>query len=284
MQYPLDYVTEESRQRDKARARAVLANRPLAVDKFRVCNVSFLNSAPFRALRQTDWLHYEESSPAECARRLHEREADLAFIPIVEFAMHGGYAALPFGIVGRGPVDSVLLLSDLPLEELRTVYVDAASQTSAMLARLMLKAEGQDHVFFARTAGEALLDAARESRVPSGVVVIGDRSRELRSAFRHATDLSQWWWERHQLPFVFAVWAYRPGAISELQRDELIAAMGDAVENGIIYGRQWADEFGLEREVAEQYLRHRISFPLTSEACHGADIFLREAREQGLLP
>ena len=106
--------------------------------RIRVANVAYLNSAPYRAARDISSVEYFETAPAECARMLHEDEADIAVVPIADVFAHGGYRMLPLGIAARGPVESVTLFSQRPIEQLEAILVDRSSHTSVMLLRELL--------------------------------------------------------------------------------------------------------------------------------------------------
>ncbi len=273
----------EGRERDKQRARARARSKPSgASEKFRICNVRYLNSVPFRSLKCLDWVDYQECLPSECARRLNEGEADLACIPLAEFAQHGGYTSLPFGIVSHGKVDSVLLLSEQPLEELDTICVDSASQTSVALLRLLLGPQGAGRgVKFWRMGAE---DAFERIGGSVGALLIGNSAYHARGSLPHELDLSQRWFELTGLPFVFAVWAMRPEVFKEERYLELVSAFKDGIENRCFFARQWADEEQTDRDAAVNYVESCISYELDEDALFGAKEFLKRGSASGLLP
>lgn len=269
-------------EKDKARARSIVGKRAAESGRFRVRNVRYLNSVPFRSLQKLEWLDYEECLPSECARRLHEGEADLACIPLAEFAYHGGYTALPFGIVSLGKVDSVLLFSERPVDELEAICVDSASQTSAALLRLLLPSIGAGSAvrFWRMSAADALERV--EGKV--GALLIGNNAYHARDTFPHQLDLSQRWFEVTGLPFVFAVWAMRPGALSGQRYDELLGVLEEGINNRIFFARQWAEEEQADRLKAEDYVTRCISYELQKEAVFGALEFLRQGSTVGIFP
>ncbi|MCB0344407.1 MAG: dehypoxanthine futalosine cyclase [Bdellovibrionales bacterium] len=276
----MDYT---GRERDKERAKALARQKPAVnAGKFRVCNVRYLNSVPFRSLQSLDWIDYQECLPSECARMLHEGEADLACIPIAEFAYHGGYTCLPFGIVSLGKVDSVLLLSEKPLSELDTICVDSASQTSVALLRLLLSNSGNSKAvrFWRMDAQEAL------GRIGGsvGALLIGNSAYHARGSLPFELDLSQRWFEQTGLPFVFAVWAMRPGALDDERCAELIAVLREGIDNRTFFARQWADEEKTDREAAVDYVTSCISYDLDDDVLCGAHEFLNKGSSYGLFP
>jgi predicted solute-binding protein len=66
--------------------------------------------------------------------------ADIGIVPVVAYPLIAGLRVIPNIAIGsRGPVRSILLISKVPLEEIRTVAADAASRTSVALLRVLLR-------------------------------------------------------------------------------------------------------------------------------------------------
>jgi chorismate dehydratase len=134
--------------------------------------------------------------PTELNRALLEGEIDVAPISSIEYARHADrLRLLPRLCVGsEGAVDSIQLVSRLPLEQVRTIAVTPESATSVVLTKVLLPEA--EHVPLGEPADARLL--------------IGDAA--LKSAFEDPTphyDLGRLWLERTGLPMVFAVWAAR---------------------------------------------------------------------------
>src|SRR3954468_2943778 len=95
-------------------------------------------------------------------------------------------------VSSEGAVDSIQLVSKVPLDRIRTVAVTPESATSVVLTKVLLP--NADHVPLGEDAEAKLL--------------IGDAA--LKSAFEDPTphyDLGRLWQGRTGLPMVFAVWA-----------------------------------------------------------------------------
>ncbi len=159
----------------------------------RLGRISYVNMAPvfFRLEAEVEEV---SGVPTELSRLLLAGEIDLAPIPSIEYARHAErLRLLPRLCVGsEGAVDSIQLVSRLPLERVRTVAVTPESATSAVLVRILLPQAEQ--VPLGQAADASLL--------------IGDAA--LRSAFEDPTphhDFGRLWQERTGLPMVFAVWA-----------------------------------------------------------------------------
>ena len=87
----------------------------------RASGIPQLAGVPYKLLAGLDFVSYEESSPTENARKLNEREVDLALIPAVDYALHGGYVGLEFGTMrdveqylAQTVVTPIRTMEDLP--------------------------------------------------------------------------------------------------------------------------------------------------------------------------
>src|SRR5579862_1195715 len=132
--------------------------------------------------------------PTDLNRRLVAGELDTAPISSIEYARHADTLRLlpRLCVSSEGAVDSIQLVSRLPLESIRTVAVTPESATSVVLTKVLLP--HADHVPLGEDGDAKML--------------IGDAA--LKSAFEDPTphhDLGRMWLERTGLPMVFAVWA-----------------------------------------------------------------------------
>src|SRR5437868_10426259 len=141
-------------------------------------------------------VEYEEITgvPTELNRRLIAGELDTAPISSIEYARHADTLRLlpRLCVSSEGAVDSIQLVSKLPLDSIRTVAVTPESATSVVLTKVLLP--DAEHVPLGEEAEAKLL--------------IGDAA--LKSAFEDPTphyDLGRLWLQRTGLPMVFAVWA-----------------------------------------------------------------------------
>lgn len=253
-------------------------------DQLRIVNVGYLNSAPYRILKDVPGALYIEEPPAECARMLHEGECDLALIPAAEYLLSGCFTALPFGIAARGPVDSVMLFANRPLEELDRVLVDSTSHSSVMLLRVLLEQllpKRSRRIAFHRMGWHDLVPAIDGT---TAGLVIGDRALALRDRFPYQLDLAERWFELTGLPFVFAVWAVDPARCTESIRRTVIDYCTMAAAQRVVFGRDWAEEHSIDRNLAEAYVTTRIRYALDEEAIAGLDRFHRLGLMAGLFP
>jgi chorismate dehydratase len=159
----------------------------------RLGRIGYVNMAPvfYRLEADVDEL---VGVPTDLNRRLLDGECDLAPISSIEYARNAERLRLlpRLCVSSEGAVDSIQLVSRVPLERVRTVAVTPESATSVVLTKVLLPEA--EHVPLGQDADAKLL--------------IGDAA--LKSAFEDPTphyDLGRLWLERTGLPMVFAVWA-----------------------------------------------------------------------------
>jgi chorismate dehydratase len=179
----------------------------------RLGRISYVNMAPVFYRLDAD-VDEVAGVPTELNRRLLDGELDLAPISSIEYARNAErLRILPrLCVSSEGAVDSIQLVSRMPLERVRRVAVTPESATSVVLTRVLIPEA--EHVPLGEEADATLL--------------IGDAA--LKSAFEDPTphyDLGRLWLERTGLPMVFAVWACQeppmPG-MADLE-DALVASV-----------------------------------------------------------
>src|SRR5882762_8556427 len=110
--------------------------------RLRISAISYLNTAPL----MWDFEHGEAGRqfeisytlPSACARALEVGEADIGIIPSAAYAVIPGLRVLPgVAIASRRAVRSILLVSKVPVEKVRTVALDTSSMTSVALTNVL---------------------------------------------------------------------------------------------------------------------------------------------------
>jgi chorismate dehydratase len=177
--------------------------------------VSYLNTRPLVfGIDQglgADRLDLTYDVPSAVARRMAAGELDLALLPVIELARIPDLVVVPGLAIGSlGNCRSVLLVAKTPLADVRSVALDPESSTSNDLAAVLFaEVWGGEPTFVAGPRDLTL--ALREH---DAAVRIGDKALfEPLPAGTIAYDLGGAWTARTTLPFVFAVWAARPGVV-----------------------------------------------------------------------
>lgn len=250
----------------------------------RVGAVSYLNTRPLvHGLdARPDLFTVRFDVPAVCARLLHDGAVDLGLVPAIEF-LRGDYAVVPdVAIASDGPVWSVAIFTRQPMTRVRTIALDTSSRTSVALTRILCARLWAIEPAFTPAAPdiEAMLaehDAA---------LVIGDPALVI-DADRlgvEKVDLGEAWRTLTGLPFVYAMWTGRPGAID----GEQVAALQSARDRGLADVERLAGEAAQSRPalgpLALSYLRDTLKYGLGERELAGVARFHAMAVELGLAP
>lgn len=196
--------------------------------------------------------------PSQLALELRAGKLDAALVSSIEGFRQPGYAAVDgVGICCRGPVRSVRAFRRGGVM-IRSVGLDASSETSVALLRILLDA-GRLGPCVAAPRFERVPPTRRPDELPHDLVLmIGDPGLEADPGSREAIDLGTAWTEWTGLPFVFALWLVRPGADAQDLADRLFAAWlrarareRRAEEGGVHYEVGDAERAGLARFAAE---------------------------------
>lgn len=223
--------------------------------------VSYLNTRPFMdgfdKLIPPDTARFHLVPPAACAAMLREKQVQTALIPVGALPGIAGVEVMPdFCIGADGPVESVFLFSQQPVESLQTVILDRHSRTSNGLVRILLRDFWRQEVHF-EMATEKHFERIQGA---TGGVVIGDKAIKLRDQYAYGYDLAEAWKAHTGLPFAFAVWAYYPESVGEAQLRDLHAAMDWGVSRAVLSAEKWADFYGIPLPFARKYLVQCIDF------------------------
>ncbi|MDE2506222.1 MAG: menaquinone biosynthesis protein [Planctomycetota bacterium] len=223
--------------------------------------------------------------PSKLADRLARGELDVALIPSVEYLRGAafGYEILPgFAIAARGPVRSVKLFSNVPIERIDRLALDAGSRTSQALALVWL-----DQARGVRPGRvEPLpLGVPVEESTADAALVIGDRAMLVdESRFDAVVDLGEAWNTWTGLPFVFALWVARPGVDLGDLPEVLERCRLEGLRNARVLAEEHAPRLGLNLESCVDYLTRVLSYDLGPREIAGLRQFATRAARQGLAP
>ena len=238
----------------------------------RLGRISYVNMAPVFH-RLTAEVEEVTGVPTELNRMLMAGEIDIAPISSIEYARNASRLRLlpRLCVSSEGAVDSIQLVTKIPLGRVRTVAVTPESATSVVLTKVLLP-----------QADRLPLEAAAEA---DAKLLIGDAA--LKSAFEDPTphyDLGRLWLERTGLPMVFAVFAapepVAPG----------MAALEDALVDSVRRARAEPEQLAYESSdrygypagfLARYFEKLRYRFGPRERA--GLFTFLEMARDAGEL-
>ena len=220
-------------------------------------------------------------SPSKCAALLHERSIDVGLIPTIEYLRgHEVYHAVPgIGIVSEGAVASVAVFTSLPLDRVRTIAADTSSRTSQALLRVLcFESFGVDADFRPMAP-----DPPEMLRRCDAALVIGDAALffDHESAGVAKIDLGEHWTRLTGLPFVWAFWAGRPGALSP----DHVQTLTRARDAGVAASDAIAAAYCSPDRVArgQAYLRDNIRYTLGEREEAGLSRYFELAEKHGVV-
>jgi len=142
--------------------------------------------------------------PSRIAGMLINGEIDLGLIPVAVIPQLPEYHIVGDYCIGtEGEIASVALFSDVPMNEIKRVYLDYQSRTSVALLKFLMKEFWGINPELVQAANE---DYRQEIKGTTAGLVIGDRALEQRKISTFIYDLGSEWKKITGLPFVFAAW------------------------------------------------------------------------------
>jgi chorismate dehydratase len=259
--------------------------------KLRISAISYLNTAPL----MWDFEHGDAGShfeisytiPSACARALADGSADIGIIPAAAYTQIPGLQILPdVAIASRQPVRSILLVSKVPVEKIRSVALDESSMTSVALAKLLLQWLGLNPQYDSMQPDIEKMLAAHDAGL-----LIGDPALQVDRTRYCTLDLAEEWIRVTGKPFVFAFWAVRGEALK--QSDPVIdlpAIFRNSRDHGLEPANlgkivdEWSARLNLSAEEVRSYLTQNIHYRLDPACVAGLQLFYHHASEIGALP
>ena len=209
--------------------------------------------------------------PTDLNRRLIGGQIDVAPISSIEWARNAdSLRLLPrLCVSSEGAVDSIQLVSKLPLERVRSVAVTPESATSVVLTKVLLP-----------DATQVPLGEEADAKL-----LIGDAA--LKSAFEDPTphhDLGRLWLERTGLPMVFAVWAAPEPLVDGLTEleDALVASVRAARAEPELLAYESSERYGYPAGFLARYFE-KLRYRFGPRERAGLLTFLEMARDVGEL-
>lgn len=240
----------------------------------RISVVSYLNSAPLvYGIRNSGYLDdctVTLEVPAIGAAKLAEDRADVVLVPVGAFPVPGSVQWVGNYCIGvEGPVRTVCLFSDVPIERIKTVWLDNQSITSVRLIQVLASHHWKADWKF-RIASDGF--ESRDIRDDQAGVCIGDKVFAIEKRYAFKFDLAEEWIRFTGLPFVFAAWATKKPVGKEFL-DRFDSAMEFGVSALPSVAREYAPASILSEEEILEYLTLNISYPFTRRKKEGMNLF-----------
>lgn len=259
--------------------------------KFRVCAVSYLNTAPlvWGLLHgpQRGILELSFALPSECADRLRRGDADVGLVPVIELARQPDLVVVPgVGVASDGPVRSILLVSTKPLDAIESFAADTGSRTSVVLAQIVAA-----HRHGIRPQVRPYPPRLDEMlQIADAALIIGDPALRIDASMAewngrpvHVYDLGAEWTAMTGMPMVFAVWAVKSLADPE--------GLGETLAESAEYGLNRIEEIvteegarlGFPEGTVREYLTRQVRYEIGPREREAMQLYLRLACDLGLV-
>lgn len=236
--------------------------------------VPYLNALPL--------IHYLKerpvlAAPSGLARLLQIGEVDIATAPVVALFENPDYSLIPGICIGsNGRVESVKLLfrdPSITVENVRSIYLDVESKTSALLLKVLLKYK------FGRNLDEIMFYHPFPHQNEEARLLIGDKAmKQIPEA--PPLDLGYEWTSWTGLPFVYAAWVGRTPEIGKRTIHEL----AEARDRGCANVASVVPSNGpLPFARIKDYLENNINYRLGERELEGMELFRDYLVRDGLL-
>ncbi len=228
-------------------------------------------------------LDIRTDSPARLADQLSGGELDMAMIPAIEYLKQADrFRLLPnISIASRNKVGTVLLVSKVPLNAIRSLALDDRSRTSVALLQVLyskvfvtgLKLESQEP------------DPEKMLENHDAALIIGDQALGFSKEGVSVYDLSEEWFNQTGKTFVHAVMAVREDVKVEggiIQT--LLDAKQEGMENLDTIAESQAKKTDHPVSLLQDYLKNKIRYDFGEEEIEGLVHFQSLCHEAGLIP
>lgn len=241
--------------------------------KVKVSIVSYSNTLPFLyGLKHSPIINDIDLSldiPSKCAEKLLTNQVDIGLVPVAILPQLKEYHIITdFCIGATKKVNSVVLYSDVPLNEIETILLDYQSKTSINLVQILAKQYWKISPKFENAT------VGFEKNIGGTIagVIIGDRTFDLPKTFTYQYDLAEEWIKFTQLPFAFACWVSNKKMPEEFVQ-KLNTALKFGVEN-ISQSVNLSTNQSIDKNKLENYLSNDISYHLDQDKRKSIDVFL----------
>lgn len=244
--------------------------------KIRVGIVSYLNTRPLiYGLRKepiASKIELVEDNPARLAEMLKHEDIDLGLIPVAAIPeLSEWHLSGDFCIGTEGEAASVCLFSEVPLGEIKEVYLDYQSRTSVELLKWIMKEYWGIHPVLYSAEDE---DYRKKIKGTTAGLVIGDRAFEQRKLSTFFYDLGAEWKKITGQPFVFAAWIS-----NKKLPDDFIQLFNDANEEGLTHIDEIVNSQHFDLYDLKKYYTLHLNYRLDERKKKAMEYFLQLIEE-----
>ena len=245
--------------------------------------VYYLNALPlswgFLHGQERELFDLDFSPPSRCADLLAAGEVDVGLIPAIEYQRIAGLRVVPnLSVASKETVKSVLLLSKVPAEQIRTVAADSSSRTSVCLLQILMRARFRNNPAMASHGP----DLKSMLMTNDAALIIGDAALKAEAGTLFRYDLATEWRALTGKPFVFAFWGVREAVrLPDRAAFQRSFAFGQEQREDIVLTQSL--QLQLPPDLIRTYITRHIDYSLDQENRAGLSQFYELAREFRLI-
>jgi len=239
--------------------------------KIRVGIVNYLNTKPLiYGLEKEpicDTIELIGAYPSRLAQMLKDDEIDIGLIPVAAFLELSSYHIIGNYCIGtEGEIASVGLFSEVPMREIKKVYLDYQSRSSVELLKWLITESWGIKPEIVQAEDD---DYRREIKGTTAGLVIGDRALEQRKISTFIYDLGSEWRSITGLPFVFAAWVSTKPLPAEF-----IKVFDEANSLGLLHIEDIVAAASYDLYDLKKYYTLHLSYQLDERKKRGMEKFL----------
>lgn len=247
------------------------------MEKIRVGIVNYLNTRPLIYGLQrppvNEKIELVGDYPSKLAEMLLKNEIDVGLVPVAVIPQLPSYHIIGDYCIGtEGEIASVALFSEVPMEEIKKIYLDYQSRTSVALLKYLVKEYWGISPEFVYAMDE---NYREEIKGTNAGLVIGDRAFEQRNISTFIYDLGSEWKKITGLPFVFAAWIS-----TRKLPDDFISVFNEANAVGLLHIDEIVDSNPFDLYDLKKYYTLHLSYRLDDEKRKGMKKFLEVTKNQ----
>ena len=252
--------------------------------KIKISAVSYLNTLPFlygiKKSQIIDKIDFEQDIPSVCASKLLENKVDIALVPVAVIPLlKNPFIISDYCIGAEGAVNTVLLLSDVPLQKIKSVYLDYQSRTSVNLIKILAEKFWKIKLRWIN----AEKGYEQDIKGDTAGLIIGDRTFHIRNRYKYVFDLAEEWQKYSGLPFVFAVWTANKPVDADFI-NEFNQALSFGINNLQQVSKEYYTNFPESEIDLHKYFTRFISYRFDQKKKQAMKLFFKELSLIGLLP
>lgn len=223
----------------------------------KIAAISYLNTVPFvYGIKHSPDFKAELTlhTPPEVVDMFKHGKADIALLSCATVPALSSYEIISNYCIGAtGPVRTVVLLSSVPVQRIKRIWVDTHSRTSVQLCGYLAANKWRITPEWFELSSLDILQSPQET---DAFLLIGDKVFPYENIFKYSYDLAEEWINYTHLPFTFAVWVARKGTPYEIY---------DQFEKALTFGIERTYEAIMESPFAEEeyaydYLTKNIDY------------------------